>query len=957
MVLSSPGVSVQIINESFYVGANVGTIPLVVLATTQDKIAPSGVGIASYTTKATAGKLFLATSQRELSQAYGSPIFYSNQGTPLHGYELNEYGLHAAYQYLGKYSRVYTLRADIDLNQLDSSATSPRGLPINGTYWLDLSSTVWGVFQSTGNSVPGLAWQNQEVKVVPHTSIVDVSGTSFPQTSFGGNGDFAIVPWSSDNQIFEKIADEWYRVGSSQWKAAHPTILSGTANPNAVIINNTLTINGTTVTLGGTTLSSVVTAINSANITNISATMPANTLTITNSIGGSITIANGTGTPLTVLGITPGVYKGVTTSYTNDALYPSGSISGDVWFKGSSSNRGSKWVVKQYNSSIGQWVTLSAPHFSYSSTLDDTDSAKDAAANASLGSVIIGTIYIGFDASTGSREIRRWTGTMWEGLVYEADDEAPSSDPEAGVLWYNTDFKVDIMYGTGTQWTGYGHHFPNTDPAGVIISGSRPLLQSDGTALVDNDIWLDSSDLENYPMLYRYNSTTLRWNIIDNTDATSPFGIVFADARQDSGPTFGGITNASSYVYNSTDEVDLRKSDFVDPDAPDPRLYPDGMLLFNTRVSTYNVKEWQPDYFEVGGFDPSTDFTHNTYTIGSNAYTFPALSSAARWVTVSGNKHDGSPWMGRKAQRSMIVRAMGAAIQTNDDLRSELVNFNLMASPGYPEMIDELISLNTDQKEVSFIIGDTPARLKPTGTDIQAWAANTSGSPTNGEDGLASSNDYVAVYYPWGLSTNVDGTEVMVPPSTMALQVYGYNDDVGYPWLAPAGYQRGTITNATSVGYLSREGEFKTVFLGNGQRDVLYTNKINPIAYIVGRGLSLFGQKTLAAVASKLDRVNVARLANYLNYELDNRTKTFLFQQNDQQTRDSARITIERFMNGLVGLAAIEDYAVLCDESNNWKERRDRNELYIDIAIKPYSAVEFIYIPVRVRATAGDVSL
>src|SRR5690606_10074086 len=120
-------------------------------------------------------------------------------------------------------------------------------------------------------------------------------------------------------------------------------------------------------------------------------------------------------------------------------------------------------------------------------------------------------------------------------------------------------------------------------------------------------------------------------------------------------------------------------------------------------------------------------------------------------------------------------------------------------------------------------------------------------------------------------------------------------------------------------------------------------------------GLVVYGQKTLHNLDSALDRVNVARLANYLKYNLDNLVKPFLFEQNDQQTRDSAKLTVERCLAGLVTLRALDDCAVLCDETNNTPERRDRNELWIDILIKPVKAIEFIYIPVRIRNSADDM--
>jgi hypothetical protein len=955
--LVSPGVDIEISDESFYDTAGQGTVPLIFIATADNKASPTGTGTAPYTSPTLANEAYIATSQRDLIQQFGNPNFYSLQGTPIHGDERNEYGLLAAYQYLGLANRAYIVRADIDLSQLTASVSAPRSAPQAGTYWLDLSTTVWGLFQSNGNKLPGAAWVAQPVLVVTADNATQTNGVYAPNPSFGTDGSFAVVTVSSDNQFWERIAGTWYLIGSTTWKAARPTTLLGTVNPAAVAINTVITINGTDVTIGGTgALTDVVSAINTAAIPSITASIVNSALQIQNTAGGQISIANKTGTPLTTLGIIVGIYNGVTVNRTNDAQYPANSSVGDVWIKGSTPNKGALWAVKYYNGTTAQWTSVTAPFYPYTSSKSDGDTSKDLAAFAGLGVPTVGNVYVGYDASTGVQQLRRWSGTQWEDLVYTAALVAPSSDPAAGTLWYNTDFQVDIMVGNGEKWEAYGRRYPETNAGGVILSGSAPVQQDNGNALVDNDLWIDTSDLDNYPALYRWSVDNLRWTRVDTTDQTTPFGCIFADARQDSGTAFTGMPNTGLYNYNSTKIADMMMSDFLDPDAPDPRVHPDGMLLFNTRYSTYNVKQWLPNYFKEGNFDPNTNFGAVSYNIGNPDYMFPPLTSLGRWVTASGNRYDGRMNAGRFAQRQMVVTALAAAINTNQDIRAENAYFNLICCPGYPEVLNEMVLLNDDQKDVSFIIGDSPARLAPDATSLQNWATNTAQAPSDGEEGLVTASPYVGIYYPWGYSTNVDGSAVMIPPSAIALRTYGYNDQVAYPWFAPAGFNRGLVQNATNVGYLTSEGEFKSVMLNQGQRDVLYTNAVNPIAFMPNRGLVVYGQKTRNPSATALDRVNVARLCNYLSYNLDNLMKPYLFEQNDQQTRDSVTLVVSRFLANLVTLRALEDYAVLCDETNNTPDRRDRNELWVDIAIQPIKAIEFIYVPVRVLASEATLS-
>ena len=221
---------------------------------------------------------------------------------------------------------------------------------------------------------------------------------------------------------------------------------------------------------------------------------------------------------------------------------------------------------------------------------------------------------------------------------------------------------------------------------------------------------------------------------------------------------------------------------------------------------------------------------------------------------------------------------------------------------------------------------------------------------------LVTASPYAAVYYPSGFATNLDGNEVVVPPSHIALRTLAYNDSVAFPWFAPAGYTRGLVDNSTSVGFVNSEEEYQPVTLSEGQRDTLYANKINPIAFIPNRGLVVFGQKTLSPTATAMDRVNVSRLVVYLRYQLDLLAKPFLFEPNDETTRRQVTDTFNRFMAGLVSQRALYDFLVVCDDSNNTPARIDRNELYIDIAIQPVKAIEFIYIPVRIKNTGEDLA-
>jgi hypothetical protein len=266
--------------------------------------------------------------------------------------------------------------------------------------------------------------------------------------------------------------------------------------------------------------------------------------------------------------------------------------------------------------------------------------------------------------------------------------------------------------------------------------------------------------------------------------------------------------------------------------------------------------------------------------------------------------------------------------------------------------------LNADRGETGYIVGDTPMRLEEQATAIQNWATNAAGATSTGEEGLVTRSTYLGLFYPSGIATDLSGNEVAVPSSHMMLRTILRNDQLAYPWFAPAGTRRGIIDNALNIGYLdSTTGEFITTKTRIGIRDTLYTNFINPMVFFTGQGLLNYGNKTSYDSQSALDRVNVARLIAYMRRQLTLAARPFVFEPNDAVTRAQIQGVVQTLMVDLVAKRGIYDYLVVCDESNNTPARIDRNELWIDVAIEPVKAAEFIYIPVRILNTGELASL
>ncbi len=158
------------------------------------------------------------------------------------------------------------------------------------------------------------------------------------------------------------------------------------------------------------------------------------------------------------------------------------------------------------------------------------------------------------------------------------------------------------------------------------------------------------------------------------------------------------------------------------------------------------------------------------------------------------------------------------------------------------------------------------------------------------------------------------------------------NDINDFPWFSPAGTDRGAILNAVKLPYNPTKL----------QRDKLYSNRINPVINSPGAGIILFGDKTAFAKASAFDRINVRRLFIYLEQGIAAAAKDQLFEFNDEITRANFVNIVEPFLRDVQSKRGIQDYVVICDETNNTAAVIDNNEFIADIFIKPARSINFI---------------
>jgi len=268
------------------------------------------------------------------------------------------------------------------------------------------------------------------------------------------------------------------------------------------------------------------------------------------------------------------------------------------------------------------------------------------------------------------------------------------------------------------------------------------------------------------------------------------------------------------------------------------------------------------------------------------------------------------------------------------------IDFLLMGSANYPQheaqaIANKLISIAELRKDVvAFISPNRGAFLND--TSVGTGTINSAADITNNVVGFYSpitSSSY-AVFdsgYKYMFDRFTD-TFRYVPLNGDIAGTCARNDINNFPWFSPAGTARGGILNAVKLAYTPNQT----------QRDVLYSNRINPVIFSPGAGIILFGDKTGFGKASAFDRINVRRLFIFIEEAISAAAKDQLFEFNDEITRTNFVNIVEPFLRDVQSKRGIFDFRVVCDETNNTAAIIDNNEFIADIFIKPSRSINFI---------------
>lgn len=284
----------------------------------------------------------------------------------------------------------------------------------------------------------------------------------------------------------------------------------------------------------------------------------------------------------------------------------------------------------------------------------------------------------------------------------------------------------------------------------------------------------------------------------------------------------------------------------------------------------------------------------------------------------------------------------------------EVIDINLGAIPGIWQrnVTNHLIRTCEDRADAMAVIdleGGYTASAEST-ADFASRRGSVTDTITYTKN-RAFNSSYAAAYYPWvQVRDAISGVPIWMPPSVTAIGTYASSERRSELWFAPAGFNRGGLSQGAAgipvVNVLDK--------LVAKERDNLYEVNVNPIASFPAEGIVIFGQKTLQARPSALDRVNVRRLMIYLKKQISRISANILFDPNIQVTWDRFLAEVNPLLRSVKSRFGLSDYRVVLDKTTTTAELIDRNIMYAKVFLKPTRAIEFIALDFIITRTGAS---
>lgn len=422
---------------------------------------------------------------------------------------------------------------------------------------------------------------------------------------------------------------------------------------------------------------------------------------------------------------------------------------------------------------------------------------------------------------------------------------------------------------------------------------------------------------------------------------------------------FGVVSNVSTRTQFNEEYVDLVR---IKPSSLDTFVPDSAVTQYSTIFSLDDVVEtsgqsgkffWQNGSRVAGASISAVSSSYkNVLDKGVDKFVMPMFGGFDGL-----NIKEKEPFANRVLGTTSNPRANSAlySIQKALDMVTdpEVVEMNLLTVPGVTNttVTNQVLDVAKLRNDTLAII-DIEGGYKPSTEEASAERSRM-GNVNTAVASIKSrnlNNSFGCAYYPWVSIDAGNGIPLWVPPSVVALGTMASSQEATAVWFAPAGFNRGGLSNGSS-GLRVLDVREK---LSLKQRDALYEVNVNPIASFPSEGIVIFGQKTLQATASALDRINVRRLAIYLKDRIAKISRGILFDPNLQVTWDRFLAQVNPLMADTKARFGLSDYKVVLDATTTTPDLIDRNIMYAKVYIKPARAIEFIAIDFIITNTGAS---
>ena len=463
----------------------------------------------------------------------------------------------------------------------------------------------------------------------------------------------------------------------------------------------------------------------------------------------------------------------------------------------------------------------------------------------------------------------------------------------------------------GTTYNGYTAYFtpPNQGVGYNLNQYATSSSLSGGTDGISDEVFVLETLSEGAIMNSATGSTdNVKWEVVGSDVQTGTFSLL---VRR------GDDNNNSKVILESWSNMSLdpNQPNYIEAvignqttDVSEGYTNTTGDYTNKSRyVRVKQVKYTTPNYFDNNG-TPVSAYTSSLPVVSSGSFGGAVGNLTA--LTINGSAYTSSINL----------------LSNKDEFR-----FNLITVPGQTSgpAVTGITTLATDRGDCIAII------------DVTNKGANVA---TAIQNAASYDNSYATTYYPWVQVTAPNtGKLTWVPPSTVIPGMYAFNDRVGGPWFAPAGFLRGGLNVIQAERKLSPT-----------DRDNLYQGRINSLATFPGQGVVAYGQKTLQKKASALDRVNVRRLLIELKTFIGQIGNSLVFEQNTIATRNRFLSQVNPYLDSIQQRQGLYAFKVVMDDSNNTADVIDRNQLVGQIFIQPTRTAEFIILDFNVTPTGAS---